>query len=152
MVGRRGVEPPIPHGRRILSPLHIPVLPSPHKRRIEDRAPPLGLNRPIFTSTIANFFSSQLSTEYDIVPRVMTPRQPFVALWYALPHSRFPSGDWLIQAEASNLYRIVKAGLILYPDLTYGLTTSSRKQLGVFTAPAERAKAERKRTFALPTL
>ena len=31
MVGWRGVEPPIPHGRWILSPLHIPVLPPPHK-------------------------------------------------------------------------------------------------------------------------
>ena len=118
--------------------------------RLGDRAPPLSLNRPIFASTIANFFSSQLSTEYDIVPRVMTPRQPFVALWYALPHSRFPSGDWLIQAEASNLYRIVKAGLILYPDLTYGLALLAFP--GVFTAPVRRAEAERKRTFALPTL
>lgn len=27
----RGVEPLIPHGRRILSPLHIPVLPLAHK-------------------------------------------------------------------------------------------------------------------------
>ena len=80
----------------------------------------------------------------------MTPRQPFVALWYELPHSRFPSGDWLIQAEASNLYRIVKAGLILYPDLTYGLALLAFP--GVFTAPVRRAEAERKSTFALLTL
>ena len=72
----------------------------------------------------------------------MTPRQPFVALWYALPHSRFPSGDWLIQAEASNLYRIVKAGLMLYPDLTYGLALLAFP--GAFTASVGRVTKERK--------
>ena len=81
MVGERGIEPPISYERGILSPLHIPVLPLPRIWRLGDRAPPLSLIRPIFTLTIANFFSSQPTFVYGIVWWVMTPTWPFVALW-----------------------------------------------------------------------
>lgn len=95
--------------------------------------------------TIANFFSSQPAFAYGIVWWVMTPTQPFVVVWIqTTPQPVTFRRLALHRRKLHYLCRIVKAGLILYPDLTYGHWRCSGQCLGVFTALVGRVTKERK--------